>query len=304
MVFGFLRKKSKEESREAAGNKDVSSSPTNSDRYANQKLIPEIGEEGQEKLKKAKIMIIGCGGIGTSAAQYLAAAGVGKIGLIDNDYIDVTDIQRQPIYKTNDVGKRKAFVLADRLKEINPEAVIVPNSLRLRHDNAMKMLKDYDIVIDSSNNMPTHYLLGDSCVLLSKPDIFASASVYGGRITVFDAKRGPCHRCIFPDPSSTKKEDAMIGPAAGLIGIVQAAEAMNLILGNDDTLIGRMLSFSLMDMHFYNSEIKKNEDCAICGKNPAIKELVDYDEFCGTKAKPQPAALIFNKEKEAKQLDS
>lgn len=291
MVFGIFRRNREQEIKSDTGTQVTISS----DRYAGQKHI--IGEEGQEKLKKARVLVVGCGGIGAAAVQYLAAAGIGRIGLVDNAYIDITDIQKQPIYRTSNVGKRKVFVLADSIKEINPEVVVVPNTVRLRNDNAMKILKDYDVIIDAGNDLPTHYLLSDSSVLLNRPLVFASVTALGGRVAVFDSK-GPCYRCIYPNPAmdTTSGNRGVLGPAAGLTGIMQAAEAIKAILGNTETLAGRIIAFSLDDMRFFENTIEKNENCAACGKNPAVKELIDYDVFCGTKAVPEPAAAIFKEE--------
>ncbi len=285
MVFGFMKKK------EEKTEKTEGISTVQTDRYANQRHI--IGEEGQEKLKKAGVVIVGCGAIGVSAAHYLAAAGVGRIKLIDNDYVNITDIQKQPLYTMSDIGKRKAFVIADRLKNINPEIIAMPNTMRIRRDTVSKFLNE-DIIIDASNDLPTHYLLSDACVLSGKKTVFASASAFEGQVTVFDSKNGPCYRCIFPSPTLQTKE-GILGMVIGVVGLIQATEAVKLILGSGNTLTGRMLSFSLNDMRFLETDIEKDENCAVCGKNPTVKELIDYDEFCGTKKHIEPAAVIFEK---------
>lgn len=271
-------------------------------RYDRQKAISEIGSAGQEKLKKARVLVVGCGDRGIAAAMYLAAAGVGTIGLADNKDIGITDIQRQPIFFTSDIGRKKAIILGNRLKEINPEVEVVPSPNKLRYDNTANHVTKYDIILDCTDNCPSHYLLNDTCVLNSKPLVFATVIKFDGQASVFYAAKGPCYRCLYrnppnPDTVYEAEQVGVLGPAAGLAGLMQATETMKLITGFGSPLIGRILFFSASDMYFHEAAVKKDENCAVCGKNPAVKQLIDYDEFCGVKQAPLSASAVLDSAK-------
>jgi sulfur-carrier protein adenylyltransferase/sulfurtransferase len=255
-------------------------------RYSRQMVIPEVGSEGQMKLKSGSVLVVGVGGLGAPAATYLAAAGVGRIGLVDRDEVEVSNLQRQTLYSQKDVGMLKVTAAADRLREMNPEIKVVRHNLTLDSSNAMEVLGGYDIVIDGTDTFPTRYLINDACALLGKPDVYASVLRFDGQASVFDASRGPCYRCLFPRPPPPGSvpscaEAGVVGVLTGIMGSVQAAQAINILLGVGSPLTGRLLVFDARNTSFTELRIKKNPGCPLCGNEPSITKLIDYDDFCG-----------------------
>ena len=269
-------------------------------RYSRHLIIPEVGIEGQVKLKQAKVALIGAGGLGAPLGLYLAAAGVGRIGIVDFDVVDFTNLQRQVIHGTNDVGRKKLDSAADRMKDINPHIQIDKIEAALTSDNALDILKDYDIVIDGTDNFPTRYLVNDACVLLGKPNVYGSIFRFEGQATVFAYEGGPCYRCLYPEPPPpglvpSCAEGGVLGILPGTIGLIQATEAVKLILGIGEPLVGRLLLFDALGMKFRELKLRKNPDCPICGTHRTIHKLIDYQEFCGVpKPAAQPAAPASN----------
>ena len=242
--------------------------------------------EGQEKLKAAKVLLIGAGGLGSPLALYLGAAGVGTIGIVDFDEVDFSNLQRQIAHGTKDVGRPKLDSAKDRVEDINPEVKVIPFKTRLTSENAFDIVKDFDIVVDGTDNYPTRYLVNDVCVLLKKPNVYGSIFRFDGQASVFYAEEGPCYRCLYPEPPPpglvpSCAEGGVLGILPGLIGVMQATETIKLILGKGDPLIGRLLLVDAMQMKFKELKLQKDPDCPICGKNPTITELIDYNEFCG-----------------------
>lgn len=276
-------------------------SPGELARYSRHTIMPEVGMEGQRRLKMSSVAIVGAGGLGNPAGAYLAAAGVGKIGLIDHDTISLSNLQRQILFGEGDVGKSKVDVARQRLAAVNPNVTVVPHNVRLDSSNALDVLKDYDIVLDATDNFATRYLVNDACVLLGKPDVFASIFRFDGQASVFDSKRGPCYRCLFPEPPPPGSvpscdEAGVLGVLTGVLGSVQALQAVDLIIGRGDPLIGRLLIFDAASTSFTELKVRKRDDCPVCGKEPTIKSLIDYDQFCGTAQAPSdgditPSAL-------------
>jgi molybdopterin/thiamine biosynthesis adenylyltransferase/rhodanese-related sulfurtransferase len=251
-------------------------------------VLPEVGPKGQQKLKASSVLVVGAGGLGIPASVYLAAAGVGRIGLVDDDVVETSNLHRQTIYSEADLGKRKAAVARDRLRQVNPYVSVVSHEFKLTSANAMELMKGYDIVLDCTDNFPARYLISDACVLLDKPDIYASIFRFDGQATVFHAKKGPCYRCIYPEPPppDTVQDCAVagvLGVLPGVMGSIQAVEAIKLILREGQPLFGRLLLFSAADMTFNELRFKKNTECPVCGRNPTIRKLIDYEEFCGTR---------------------
>ncbi len=256
------------------------------ERYSRQIIIPEIGLVGQEKLKHSKVLVIGVGGLGSPIAMYLASAGVGKIGIIDFDDLNISNLQRQVIYSTEDAGKPKVELAGRRLNEINPQIDIEIFNFRLTSKNALDIFKDYDVIADGSDNFATRYLVNDACVLLKKPLVYGSILRFEGQASVFDSENGPCYRCLFPRPPAPGEvpscsEAGVLGVLPGIIGSIQANEVIKLLLGTGDALVGRLLMFDALKMKFSEVVITKDTDCPVCGKNPSITHLLDYDEFCG-----------------------
>lgn len=234
---------------------------------------------------------MGAGGLGIPASVYLAAAGVGKIGLVDHDKIEKSNLQRQTLYFEADVGKAKTEVASKRLNQVNPHVSIIPYKLKLESSNAMELLREYDVVLDCTDNFPSRYLINDACVFLHKPDVYASILRFDGQASVFYADRGPCYRCLFPEPPPPDSVQdcavaGVLGVLPGIMGSIQAVEAIKLLLGDGQPLFGRLLVFSAIDMSFNELRFKKNEGCPMCGKSPAIRSLIDYDAFCGLRAPP------------------
>ena len=258
-------------------------------RYSRHLLIPDVGLEGQQKLKAAAVLVIGTGGLGSPVALYLAAAGVGRIGLVDYDVVDFSNLQRQIIHGESRLGDLKVESARDRLKDINSEIQVDIFNEYFTSDNAFEIAKPYDLIIDGTDNYPTRYLVNDLCVLTGKPNVYGSIFRFDGQASVFFAEQGPCYRCLFPEPPPpglvpSCAEGGVLGVLPGTIGSIQAAEALKLILGIGESLIGRLLLYDALDMSFFTVKLKKNPDCKICGKNPEITELIDYEDFCGVPA--------------------
>ena len=263
-------------------------------RYARHLITPEVGMAGQLKLKRAKVLQIGTGGLGSPITMYLAAAGVGKLGLVDSDVIEVSNLQRQILHGTSDVGRLKLDSARDTLADINPHVEIQSYNTRFSRQNALEIVLDYDIVVDGTDNLATRYLLSDVCVLLGKPLVHASVFRFEGHITVFDAKRGPCYRCVHPEPPPPEfvqrlSVGGILGVQPGIAGCIQALEVIKLIVGKGTPLIGRMLVFDGVNLKFREVQVRKDPDCVACGAHPTItRDLPDYEAFCGLKP-AQPA---------------
>jgi len=271
-----------------AGGSDAELTNEEIGRYSRHLLLPEIGVEGQKKLKAAKVLIVGTGGLGAPIALYLAAAGVGTIGLVDFDVVDESNLQRQIIHSTRDVGRPKVASAKDRIKGINPLVNVVTHNEMLTSKNALELFADYDIIADGTDNFQTRYLVNDACVFLGKLNAYGSVFQFDGQATVFGAKDGPCYRCLYPSPPPpglvpSCAEGGVMGVLPGIIGTIQAAETIKLIVGGAKPLIGRLLSFDAWRMSFRELKLDKNPDCPVCGKNRTIHELIDYEQFCGLK---------------------
>ncbi len=255
-------------------------------RYSRHLIMPEVGMEGQLKLKQARVLCIGAGGLGSPLALYLAAAGVGTLGVVDFDVVDFTNLQRQVIHGTSDVGRPKLDSAGDRLREINPTVNVVPFHTRLTSENALEIFKDFDIIADGTDNFPTRYLVNDACVLLGKPNVYASIFRFEGQASVFGMKDGPCYRCLYPEPPPpglvpSCAEGGVLGILPGLVGVIQATEVIKLILGKGRPLVGRLLLIDALGMKFRELKLRKHPDCPACGEHPTLRELIDYQEFCG-----------------------
>jgi adenylyltransferase/sulfurtransferase len=255
-------------------------------RYSRHLIMPEVALEGQKKLKAARVLAIGAGGLGSPLALYLAAAGVGRLGIVDFDVVDFTNLQRQIIHSTANVGRPKLDSAKERIAEINPYVQVDTFETALTSDNALELFKDYDIIVDGTDNFPTRYLVNDACVLLGKPNVYGSIFRFEGQATVFYAKEGPCYRCLYPEPPPpglvpSCAEGGVLGVLPGVIGVIQAIETVKLILGKGESLIGRLLLFDALKMKFRELKLRKNPDCPICGANPSVRELIDYEQFCG-----------------------
>ncbi len=256
------------------------------ERYSRQIILSEVGGKGQEKLFQSKVLIIGCGGLGSPAAYYLAAAGVGKIGLVDSDKVELNNLQRQILHFTNDVGRPKVESAKEKLIAINPDVEIVTYELRINSQNIMDIIKDYDFIIDGSDNFPTRYLVNDACILANKPFSHAGILKFDGQTITIIPKEGPCYRCLFPEPPPpgmvpSCQQAGIIGGVAGILGTIQATEAIKYILGTGELLVGKLLIFNALEMNFRKLKIKRNPNCPVCGDNPTVTQLIDYEEFCG-----------------------
>jgi molybdopterin/thiamine biosynthesis adenylyltransferase/rhodanese-related sulfurtransferase len=263
-------------------------------RYSRHLIMPEVGMEGQLKLKAAKVLCIGTGGLGAPLGVYLAAAGVGRIGLVDFDTVDLTNLQRQILFSTSDVGRPKIEAAADRLRSMNPEIQIDTFETRLTSENALELFKDYDIIVDGTDNFPTRYLVNDACVLLGKQNVYGSIFRFEGQVTVFGAPGGPCYRCLYPEPPPpglvpSCAEGGVLGVLPGIVGSIQAAETLKLIIGKGEPLIGRLLLFDALAMRFRELKLQKNPECPLCGAHPTVTKLIDYAEFCGIRGEEAPA---------------
>ncbi|HRW08708.1 MAG TPA: molybdopterin-synthase adenylyltransferase MoeB [Caldilineaceae bacterium] len=262
-------------------------------RYSRHILLNEVGEAGQIKLLNAKVLLIGAGGLGSPAAMYLAAAGVGTLGIVDFDTVDVSNLQRQLLHGNKDVGRPKVESAADRLKDINPDVKVIPHREPITSHNAMEIIHNYDIVLNGSDNFPTRYLVNDACQFLGKPLVDASIFMFEGQATVYqpaDESRGieggPCYRCLYPDPPPPGEvpscaEAGVLGVLPGIVGSIQAIEAIKLILGVGESLIGRLLMIDTLDMTFRTLKVQRNPDCPVCGEHPTVTALIDYEQFCG-----------------------
>ena len=264
-------------------------------RYSRHLIMPEVGMEGQLKLKQAKVLCIGTGGLGAPLGLYLAAAGVGRLGLVDFDVVDFTNLQRQVLFGTTDVGRPKIEAAADHLRNLNPEIQIDTYETRLSSENALDLFKDYDIIVDGTDNFPTRYLVNDACVLLGKPNVYGSIFRFEGQITVFGAPGGPCYRCLYPEPPPpglvpSCAEGGVLGVLPGIVGTIQAAETLKMIIGKGDPLIGRLLLFDALGMKFRELKLRRNPECPVCGDHPTVTALIDYAEFCGIRGEEAPAA--------------
>ncbi len=255
-------------------------------RYSRHLIMPEVGMSGQLKLKAARVLCIGAGGLGSPLALYLAAAGVGTLGLVDFDVVDYTNLQRQVIHTTNDVGRPKLQSAAEKLAAINPYINLRRFETRLASDNALEIFRDFDIIADGTDNFATRYLVNDACVLSGKPNVYASIFRFEGQATVFATKDGPCYRCLYPEPPPpglvpSCAEGGVLGVLPGLLGIIQATEVIKLILGSGDSLVGRLLLVDALAMRFRELRLRKDPDCPLCGTHPTVRELIDYNAFCG-----------------------
>ncbi len=262
-------------------------------RYSRHLIMPEVGMEGQLKLKQAKVLLIGAGGLGAPLGLYLAAAGVGKLGLVDFDVVDFTNLQRQIIHSTETVGQPKLQSAKNRLSGLNPHIEIETYEMALSSQNALDLFRDYDIIADGTDNFPTRYLVNDACVLLGKPNVYGSIFRFEGQASVFATKEGPCYRCLYPEPPPpglvpSCAEGGVLGILPGLIGVVQATEVVKLIMGNGRSLVGRLLLYDALEMKFRELKLRKNPECPICGPNRTIHELIDYNQFCGITPEPPP----------------
>lgn len=258
-------------------------------RYSRHLILPEVGVDGQKKLKAASILLIGTGGLGSPLALYLAAAGIGRLGLVDYDVVDESNLQRQVIHGTSDVGRSKLDSAADTIADINPYVTIEKYNVPLTSENALDILANYDVIIDGTDNFPTRYLVNDACVLLGKPNVYGSVFRFEGQVSVFYAKEGPCYRCLFPAPPPpglvpSCADGGVLGVLPGTIGTLQATEAIKLIVGFGQPLIGRLLLYDAVEMTFDTIKLRKDPKCPICGEHPTQTHLIDYEEFCGVPA--------------------
>jgi molybdopterin/thiamine biosynthesis adenylyltransferase/rhodanese-related sulfurtransferase/molybdopterin converting factor small subunit len=276
--------------------KDAASLPTLSNeeiaRYSRHLIMPEVGMEGQRRLKAARVLMIGTGGLGAPTGMYLAAAGVGTLGVLDFDVVDASNLQRQIIHGTKDVGRPKIESARDRLSDINPNVKIEAYETRLTSENALGLFREYDIVVDGTDNFPTRYLVNDACVLTGKPNVYGSIFRFEGQASIFWAAKGACYRCLYPEPPPpglvpSCAEGGVLGVLPGIVGAIQANETIKLILGGGEPLINRLLLFDAWKMRFRELKLRKDPACPVCGENPTVRELIDYEEFCGMR--PQPA---------------
>ncbi|MFB3918006.1 MAG: molybdopterin-synthase adenylyltransferase MoeB [Terriglobales bacterium] len=255
-------------------------------RYSRHLIMPEVGMEGQQKLKAARVLCIGAGGLGSPLALYLAAAGVGTLGIVDYDVVDFTNLQRQVIHTTADVGRKKLESAAEAIGAINPFVNVKPFETRLTSGNALEIFREFDVIADGTDNFPTRYLVNDACVLTGKPNVYASIFRFEGQASVFGTKEGPCYRCLYPEPPPpglvpSCAEGGVLGILPGLLGVVQATETIKLILGSGEPLIGRLMLVDALAMKFREVRLRKNPDCPVCGTRPTITQLIDYNQFCG-----------------------
>jgi adenylyltransferase/sulfurtransferase len=268
-------------------------------RYSRHLILPEVGVEGQRKLKAARVLCVGTGGLGSPLALYLAAAGVGKLGLVDFDVVDASNLQRQIIHSTADIGRKKLDSAEEKLKALNPALNVVKHETMLSSVNALDILKDYDVVADGTDNFPARYLVNDACVLLGKPNAYGSIFRFEGQASVFAAKDGPCYRCLYPEPPPpglvpSCAEGGVLGILPGLIGVIQATEAIKLILGIGEPLIGRLLLVDALKLRFRELKLRKNPDCPVCGTHPTVTKLIDYEQFCGIGPETREEQTIKN----------
>jgi adenylyltransferase/sulfurtransferase len=265
-------------------------------RYSRHLIMPEVGVDGQRRLKAGRVLCIGAGGLGSPAAMYLAAAGVGTIGLVDFDVVDFSNLQRQIIHGTPDVGRPKLDSARDRLRAINPNVAVKTYETALSSKNALELFEPYDVILDGTDNFPTRYLVNDACVLLGKPNTYGSIFRFEGQASVFGVKDGPCYRCLYPEPPPpglvpSCAEGGVLGVLPGIIGVIQATEAIKLIAGIGEPLVGRFLIYDALRMRFRELKLRKDPDCPVCGTHPTVTQLIDYEQFCGIRpAEPEPVA--------------
>jgi adenylyltransferase/sulfurtransferase len=262
-------------------------------RYSRHLIMPEVGMEGQQKLKAARVLCIGTGGLGSPVALYLAAAGVGSLGLVDFDVVDFTNLQRQVIHFTPDVGRPKLDSAKEKIGAINPYVQVKAFETRLTSENALRIFADFDIIVDGTDNFPTRFLVNDACVFTGKPNVYGSIFRFEGQASVFGTKEGPCYRCLYPEPPPpglvpSCAEGGVLGILPGLVGLIQATETIKLILGKGDPLIGRLLLVDALGMRFRELKLRKSPDCVVCGNHPTVTKLIDYEQFCGLRGQEQP----------------
>ena len=255
-------------------------------RYSRHLILPEVGMEGQRRLKAARVLCVGTGGLGSPLAFYLTAAGIGTLGLVDFDVVDASNLQRQIIHSTKDIGRKKLDSAEEKLTALNPAINIVKHDTMLTSANALEIIKDYDIVADGTDNFPTRYLVNDACVLLGKPNVYGSIFRFEGQASVFATEQGPCYRCLYPEPPPpglvpSCAEGGVLGILPGLVGVIQATEVIKLILGKGASLVGRLLLVDALNMRFRELKLRKNPECPVCGLNPTVTALIDYQHFCG-----------------------
>ena len=261
-------------------------------RYSRHLIMPEVGMEGQLRLKAASVLLVGTGGLGAPLALYLTAAGVGRIGLVDFDVVDHSNLHRQVIHGTSDVGRPKIDSAIDSMREINPNVHVERHEVALTSENALEIIKDYDLVVDGTDNFPTRYLVNDACVLLGKPNVYGSIFRFEGQATVFAYEGGPCYRCLYAEPPPpglvpSCAEGGVLGILPGVIGLIQATEAVKLILGVGEPLVGRLLLYDALAMRFRELKLRRNPECPVCGDHPTVTQLIDYQQFCGVSAQPE-----------------
>ena len=274
-------------------------------RYSRHLILPEIGMEGQKKLKAAKVLLVGAGGLGAPLGLYLSAAGVGRIGIVDFDVVDFTNLQRQVIHSTPDVGRKKLDSAAEKMQAINPHLTVTKHETALTSENALEILKDYDLVVDGTDNFPTRYLVNDACVLLGKPNVYGSIFRFEGQASVFAYPGGPCYRCLYPEPPPpglvpSCAEGGVLGILPGTIGLIQATEAIKLITGIGQPLVGRLLLYDALAMRFRELKLRRSPECPVCGGHPTITRLIDYHQFCGV---PAPGAATETKPMNDAEID-
>lgn len=272
----------------------VSLSAQETQRYSRHLIMPEVGVEGQKRLKAASVLLIGAGGLGSPLGLYLAAAGIGRIGIVDFDAVDFSNLQRQVLHGTGDVGRSKLQSALERLRAINPEVHYEGFEMRLTSANALDVCRHYDIIIDGTDNFPTRYLVNDVCVLLKKPNVYGSIFRFDGQASVFHPPYGPCYRCLYPEPPPPGEvpscaEGGVLGILPGVIGVIQATEAVKLILGKGEPLIGRLLHYDALQMKFREFKVRRNPKCPVCGDNPTMTKLIDYEQFCGVRGQETAA---------------
>ncbi len=276
-------------------------------RYSRHLILPEVGLAGQRKIKAASVLVVGAGGLGSPLALYLAAAGIGRLGLVDFDVVDESNLQRQVLHGTASLGRPKLESARDRLHDLNPHVQIELHETRIDSGNAFDLIRPYDVVVDGTDNFPTRYLVNDACALLGKPNVYGSIFRFEGQASVFDARRGPCYRCLYPDPPPpglvpSCAEGGVLGVLPGVIGVIQGIETLKLILGVGDSMIGRLLLFDALAMSFRELKLRKDPACPLCGEHPTITELIDYQAFCGLSPVEQASADAENFEITAREL--
>jgi sulfur-carrier protein adenylyltransferase/sulfurtransferase len=272
----------------------ISLSPQEVARYSRHLIMPEVGLDGQKRLKASGVLLVGAGGLGSPLALYLAAAGVGRLGLVDFDVVDFSNLQRQVLHGTPDVGRPKLQSARERILAINPEVRVDLYETKLTSANALKVIEPYDLVIDGTDNFPTRYLVNDACVLLGKPNVYGSIFRFDGQASVFYPGKGPCYRCLYPEPPPPGEvpscaEGGVLGILPGLIGCIQATEGVKLLLGQGSPLVGRLLLYDALQMSFREFKVRRNPNCPVCGDHPTLKQLIDYEQFCGVRGQESPA---------------